>query len=159
MPMGRGPAAASSICSRAILSQRLFLDHVDLILKTSVVLEASHIVSDDRKGICHRRVGEGSEPLRELGVTGAGLTSDLLGVFSLLGLVFIAWYTRVPDNLLSWTYVKSPEHLQELVAKSSAEGKPVVVDFWGDWCTNCKVYDKRIAAEPELRHLRIRFFT
>lgn len=66
-----------------------------------------------------------------------------------LGLVYL--YTKQPDDLLSWTYAKDPQHLQELVAKSTSEGKPVVVDFWGTWCTNCKVYDVRIATIPELR--------
>lgn len=74
-----------------------------------------------------------------------------VGVLTALAVAFVGWYTKVPDNLLSWTYVKSPEHLQELVADANDEGKPVVVDFWGDWCTNCKVYDQRIASTPTLR--------
>jgi len=74
-----------------------------------------------------------------------------VGILTALAIVFVAWYTRVPDNLLHWTYLKNPAHLQALVAESQAQGKPVVVDFWGDWCTNCKVYDKRIASTPSLR--------
>lgn len=91
----------------------------------------------------HKKEGEALKPARSRGIQVAVLT--------FVGIALIAWYTRLPDNLLSWTYVKSPEHLQALVADSRAEGKPVVVDFWGDWCTNCKVYDKRIAGDPELR--------
>ena len=91
----------------------------------------------------HKKEGEAIGPARIRGLK--------VGVLTALTLVLVAWYTRVPDDLLSWTYVKSPEHLQELVAKSKDDGKPVVVDFWGDWCTNCKVYDKRIAATPSLR--------
>jgi thiol:disulfide interchange protein DsbD len=74
-----------------------------------------------------------------------------VGVLSALMVVFVAWYTRPPSDMLSWTYVKDPAHLQKLVAESQEAGKPVVVDFWGNWCTNCKVYDKRIATTPSLR--------
>ena len=91
----------------------------------------------------HNKEGEEEKVARMRGIK--------VGVLSMLMVVFIAWYTRVPDDLLSWTYVKDTDHLQELVAQSQEAGKPVVVDFWGDWCTNCKVYDKRIAATPSLR--------
>jgi thiol:disulfide interchange protein DsbD len=91
----------------------------------------------------HNKEGEEKRPAQMRGLK--------VGVLSALMVAFVAWYTQVPSDLLSWTYVKSPEHLQELVADSQAKGKPVVVDFWGDWCTNCKVYDKRIATTPSLR--------
>ncbi len=91
----------------------------------------------------NKREGEDVRPARIRGAK--------VGVLTLLAIVFVAWYTRVPDNLLSWTYAESPEHLQELVVASRKKGKPVVVDFWGTWCTNCKVYDKRIASTPILR--------
>lgn len=93
----------------------------------------------------HRHKKEGEQ----LGV--ARMHALKVGALTALAVGFVAWYTKVPDNLLSWTYVKSPQHLQELVAESNSQGKPVVVDFWGDWCTNCKVYDERIAVTPTLR--------
>lgn len=91
----------------------------------------------------HKKEGEEKAPARVRGIKVAVLTLAAIGL--------VAWYTRTPDNLLSWTYAKDPKHLQKLVADANEKGQPVVVDFWGAWCTNCKVYDKRIATEPELR--------
>lgn len=37
------------------------------------------------------------------------------------------------------------------VARAAAEGKPMVLDFWTDWCHWCKVMDKDTYGNPEVR--------
>ena len=39
------------------------------------------------------------------------------------------------------------------VARASAEGKRVIVDVGGEWCTWCHVMDRFIAAHPDVRAL------
>ncbi|MFO0583191.1 MAG: cytochrome c biogenesis protein CcdA [Anaeromyxobacter sp.] len=46
---------------------------------------------------------------------------------------------------------------EEALAKARAEGRPVIVDFWADWCTACKELDKIAWSHPAVREEAARF--
>ncbi len=43
------------------------------------------------------------------------------------------------------------------VAQARAEGRPVIIDFWAEWCTACKELDKIAWADPGVREEAARF--
>ncbi|MFK7995632.1 MAG: protein-disulfide reductase DsbD [Granulosicoccus sp.] len=46
--------------------------------------------------------------------------------------------TAINDHALPFQRVKSVENLQSIVAQASAQGRPVMLDFYADWCVSCK---------------------
>ncbi len=52
-----------------------------------------------------------------------------------------------------YTPVKSVDDLQAELAK----GKPVILDFYADWCTYCKTYEKYVFTDPDVAALMANF--
>ncbi len=46
---------------------------------------------------------------------------------------------------------------QEAVALAKASGRPVIIDFWAEWCTACKELDKIAWSDPRVQAKAARF--
>ena len=53
---------------------------------------------------------------------------------------------------LTFAPIHSVADLDRAVAQASHEGKPVMVDFYADWCTSCKEMEATTFLDPAVRH-------
>ena len=83
---------------------------------------------------------------------GAGVALVVLGIFYAVG-VGNARSTAQTDGGIAWLVNQEAEGL----ALARAEGKPVVIDFWGDWCAACKELDHTAWSDPRVREEAKRF--
>jgi thiol:disulfide interchange protein DsbD len=54
-----------------------------------------------------------------------------------------------PSTLTAFTRIGSPAELDRAVA--SAAGRPVMLDFYADWCVSCKEMERNTFADPKVR--------
>jgi thiol:disulfide interchange protein DsbD len=47
--------------------------------------------------------------------------------------------------------------LDAAVAQARAQGRPMIIDFWADWCTACKELDRDVWSDPRVRAEASRF--
>jgi thiol:disulfide interchange protein len=90
-----------------------------------------------------RKEGESKEVARR---RGAILSLCIIGVA-----ILVAWFSVPPEAGPMWIKVKDVAHMRQEVERAKEEGRPVVVDVWATYCTNCIKFDHVIADDPYLR--------
>jgi len=55
------------------------------------------------------------------------------------------------EQELSFQRIKTVEDLDNEIAKASAAGKPIMLDFYADWCIYCKDYEKYVFTDPRVQ--------
>jgi len=71
----------------------------------------------------------------------------------LQGLKESASSTSIDDQHLAFAPVKSIDELQQIVANASSEGRPVMLDFYADWCVSCKEMEAFTFTDDRVRDL------
>jgi thiol:disulfide interchange protein DsbD len=76
-----------------------------------------------------------------------GVALVALGAFYATGVGNARDRAAAKDDGIAWLVNQETEGL----ARARAEGKPVVIDFWGDWCAACKELDHTAWSDPRVR--------
>ena len=78
----------------------------------------------------------------------AGGATDLQQPLKGTGVVASGTATQ-PEPL--FRRVKGPEGLDQALTEARTQGKPVMLDFYADWCTSCKEMEKYTFNDPAVR--------
>jgi thioredoxin:protein disulfide reductase len=63
---------------------------------------------------------------------------------------------RIPPNLV-FQVVRSSEELERILQKAKADNKPVILDYYADWCISCKEMEAITFTNPEVAKAMSRF--
>ncbi|OFX24651.1 MAG: cytochrome C biogenesis protein [Anaeromyxobacter sp. RBG_16_69_14] len=85
---------------------------------------------------------------------GAGVALVALGAVYAVG-VGSARSTAQSDEGIAWLVNQETEGL----ALARADRKPIIIDFWADWCAACKELDHTAWSDPRVREEAKRFVT
>jgi len=53
----------------------------------------------------------------------------------------------------SWQTISHVENLHKHMQEAQQAGQPVIVDWYADWCISCKVIERNVLQNPEVRQL------
>ncbi len=100
----------------------------------------------------------GVDPLRPLqGLWGEGLPR-IQGPAGVNGNSNQTWSAGWADGIgagetASFRPVKGPQGLDREIAAAASQGRPVMVDFYADWCIDCKRLERKTFSDPEVRRI------
>ncbi len=91
----------------------------------------------------------------------AGWKQSLLGIIAMLGLLASAQpllnHWLLPEHAatqaqptIAFTRIANVDDLNRELANAKAAGKPVMLDFYADWCVACKEFDKYTFHHPDV---------
>jgi thiol:disulfide interchange protein DsbD len=92
---------------------------------------------------------------REKLTKGLGVALTVFGIFYATGAANARSSAASKDDGIAWLVNAEAEGL----ARARAEGKPVIIDFWGDWCAACKELDHTAWSDPRVQEEAKRFVT
>lgn len=90
-------------------------------------------------------------PARERLLKAAGVALTVGGIVYATG----SASARTGAAAADFTWIRQDE--ARALALASAEGRPVLIDFWADWCTACKELDRDVWSDPRVRQEARRF--
>jgi thiol:disulfide interchange protein DsbD len=91
--------------------------------------------------IIHKRLGK-------LAGISTGFLIFALTASSLTGLFLQPNYSQMPDS--AFMVVHNVQELNRQLSAAKALDKPVIVDFYADWCESCVIMDKNVFSKSEV---------
>ncbi len=82
-------------------------------------------------------------------------------IFGILMLIMAGWIiSRIysPEHIKSqFHYVKTVADVKQQIAKAAEQGKPVILDFYADWCISCKKMEHKVFTDHKAQKLLANF--